>query len=108
MQLCIWINKVTKKPKWNIDRCIECNYRFGCLSGNEIFIEPDSMVENNRDFTVVFSVPRCVRIGLLKQMCDNWFLSNFEHARLTDTKYSVNQVTVKLKPPTLILSGNRW
>lgn len=106
MELHLKINETTKKKKWHRgEECSKCPHRFPCWSGNEIFVPADLTEGLDGYFNAVFVVPRCVRIGLLKQLCSGHRGSYYKYARILGDGYiNIHVVVVKL-PCTLRISG---
>lgn len=108
MKLWLDINKVTKKRNWDKDKCNTCGYRFTCFAGNEIIVESDKLDINKGHFVALFSVPSCIRVGIFKQMSDNWDFGSFKYGKLLDTEFRISYANVTLKPPTIRLYGTKW
>ncbi len=111
MKLWLEVNKITKKKKWNNEKCNGCGHRFSCFSGNEVIIDPDSFLEEGNHWVAVFSVPYCLRVGLFKQLPDSWFMSNFKYGKVIEVDDEISQVsqaTITIKPPTIRIEGRLY
>jgi hypothetical protein len=47
---------------------VRCDHRFSCFTSNEIFIKPQQLNEAGDLFKAEFYTPKCVRVGLLKDL----------------------------------------
>ena len=119
MRLLVNIDSTTKKRQWDRRNCDGCMHRFTCFSSNEIIVESDTLSSTvlpmlhhrllkRVEIIASFSIPSCVRVGLFKQLGGDDFFNKFKLGKILDSKFDLSHVTVKLKPPTIIVYGHTW
>jgi hypothetical protein len=87
MYLIIAIDDRTIKRNWTWDfeGCKDCAFRFGCYTEDVITIKPTKITieyeiydwVKRSKYKAEFHLPKCVRLGLFKQIADTGFSSTF-------------------------------
>ncbi len=86
MYLYTSIDYRTMKRRWHFggEECSGCVFRFGCFTDDVVHVDPvkvdvteDYSYYNQRDrFKAEFHLPKCLRLGLYKQIADCGYWSS--------------------------------
>ena len=89
--------KETRKKLWKRQDCDECVHRFTCYTSDVIYISPDKKTTHGLSFKLEYHTPRCIRIGLLKNLTsDGWYGGPSKYGELTNPSASYFSIVIKL------------
>jgi len=74
----------TMKRAWNFEHCDACLYRFKCFTDDSVCVNPVKVETEElyspyrpRDrFKAEFHLPKCLKLGLYKQLADTGYFSS--------------------------------
>ena len=73
------VDNRTMKRQWDFENCKDCLQRFECYTGDRITVKPDKLDLSESEsfyvhkFKAEFHLPKCIRIGLFKQIADTGY-----------------------------------
>jgi len=83
MFLYLLVDGWTMKKVWDFEKCGDCLQRFECYTEDCITVRPDKVDMADYDnrwwsyqFKAEFHLPKCIRIGLFKQIADTGYWSH--------------------------------
>ena len=121
MYIYLIINEKTMKRTWNFgdEKCSACDYRFQCFTDASVTIKPskidESEIKDDRSkiayqFRAEFRVPKCLRLGLLKQLNDRYWGGKFKFGEIkidNGEEIYLTHIYVKF-PDKLFVTGKRY
>ncbi len=72
MTLTVYMVDGLRKRHWDRAICDSCPHRFSCYSDNVIYVQPSEIEESKKEVILTYIVPKCIRLGLLKNINDLW------------------------------------